>query len=335
MPHIIPTGRRRSALGAVAASIPLVIVGSLIYAAFFVKAEVKIDAIRLPAIERRDVFYGLAVPRPDVIWAAGSYGKVVRSDDGGASWAIQPTQVTAHLQSIAAWDDRRAVAVGNQGRVIVTDDGGRHWAEIEVPRSEVANKLVRVHAYPDGVAWTVGEMGAALRSTDFGKSWERALPEQDQGWNDVSFVGTDGWLVGEFGRVMRSTDGGAHWSAVDSGVGTSLMSVAFRDAQHGVAVGLAGTVLATADGGASWRTVPPLTREHLNHVRWDGGRWVAVGDKGVRVVGDADRWTVGRLSEQDLSWRTQAEPMGERLLLAGANLASLAGERLQIFGRAP
>ena len=157
-----PTQGRRSARQAAVAAAPLLIIGSLIYAAFFVKAEVQVDAIHAPAIERRDVFYGLVVPKPGVIWAAGSYGKVVRSNDGGQSWAIQPTRLSAHLQSIAAWDAQRAVAVGNQGRVIVTDDGGASWTEVEVPRSEVANKLVKVRAYADGLAWAVGEMGAAV-----------------------------------------------------------------------------------------------------------------------------------------------------------------------------
>lgn len=328
-----PTRRRGPIRQAAMAAMPLLIIGSLIYAAFFVKAEVHIDAIHAPAIERRDAFYGVAAPRPGVIWAAGSYGKVVRSDDGGAHWTIQDSRVSAHLQSLAAWDERRAVAVGNQGRVIVTDDGGATWAEVEAPRSEVANKLVKVRTYPDGVAWAVGEMGAALRSADHGRSWSRALPEQDQGWNDIGFAGADGWLVGEFGRVMRTRDGGASWAPVESPSKASLMSVAFRDGLEGVAVGLSGTVLTTADGGASWTLVPPVTREHLNHVRWDGQGWHAVGDKGIQVSLRDGRWQGARLVDKDLSWRTQAEPVGEQLLLAGANLARLSQGELKVFGR--
>lgn len=320
---------KRAALSAA----PVLIIGSLIYAAFFVKAEVTIDAIPQPAIERRDNFYGLAVPQDGVIWAAGSYGKVVRSEDNGQHWQIQKTPVAVHLQSIAAWDALHAVAVGNQGRILVTEDGGAHWAEAEAPRSEVANKLVKVRAYPDGVAWAVGEMGAVLSTRDHGRSWQRVLPEQDQAWNDVFFVGAKGWLVGEFGRIQRSVDGGQTWAQVESPGGASLMSVHFRDAEHGLAVGLSGTVLSSADGGASWTVVPPLTREHLNHVRWDGQAWHAVGDKGVQISQRGDQWHSGRLVDKDLSWRTQAEAVGDQLLLAGANLARLDQGALHIFGR--
>ena len=317
----------------ISAAAPLLIIGSLVYAAFFVKAEVRIDAIKTPPIERRDAFYGLAVPKSGVIWAVGSYGKIVRSSDAGKAWTIQSSPVDVHLQSIAAWDEQRAVAVGNQGRIIVTSDAGSTWREVQAPRSEVATKLVKVRALPDGSAWAVGELGAVLRSTDAGVTWSRALPEKDQAWNDIFFVGSDGWLVGEFGHVMRTRDGGKSWEQSASPSKPSLMSVYFRDAMHGIAVGLSGTVLESKDGGGSWQLVPAVTREHLNHVGWDGGRWIAVGDKGIRVSGDGGSWKGARITEQDLSWRTQAVVMDGQLVLAGANLATLDQDKLHIFGR--
>lgn len=324
--------RRVAALGVSVA--PLAIIGGLIYATFFVKAEVHVEHIQAPPIERRDAFFGIAVPQPNVYWAVGSYGKVVFSNDGGQHWAIQKTPVDQHLQAIAAWDTQRAVAVGNGGHVIVTDDGGANWREVEVPRSEVANKLVKVRTYANGQAWAVGELGAVLRSADYGNTWTRALPEKDQAWNDIYFVDRTGWLVGEFGHIQRSLDGGETWTAVNSPTKSSLMSVQFRDANEGVAVGLSGTLLVSHDGGLSWQDVPALTREHLNHVSWTGQQWLAVGDKGVRVSGDGNTWHSDRLAEQDLSWRTQAQASEGRVLLAGANLAVLDGQTLHIFGRA-
>ncbi len=326
-------GRLVGAVGA--SSFPLAIIGGLLYAALFVKAEPAIDRLQAHPLERRDVFYGVAVPDRSVLWAAGSYGKIVRSEDGGQSWGMQASPVVAHLQSISAWDAQRAVAVGNRGVVVVTDDGGKRWREIKVPHSEVANKLLQVRAYPDGVAWAVGELGAVLKTVDFGASWNRVLPEKDQAWNDIFFVGKSGWLVGEFGQMLRTADGGDSWQPVPSPVKSSLMSVYFRDAQHGVAVGLAGTVLVSADGGATWKEGPQLTREHLNCVIWQPSGWVAVGDKGVRLVADPDArsWKAGRISGKDLSWRTQIVRMADDFVLAGANLALLHGDELRILGR--
>ena len=317
-------GGARGVVTLMTSSAPLVIVGGLLYAGLFVKAEALVQKVEPPAIERRDSFYGVAAPDERVVWAAGAGGKIVRSEDGGESWTRQSTDIDVNLQGIAAWDAERAVAVGNDGVVIVTGDGGHSWTRAEIPASGNPNKLFRVRLAGD-TAWAVGEFGAVLRSTDRGVTWSRALPEEDRAWNDIAFVGDAGWLVGEFGALMKSADGGASWEGVAAPNEVSLMSVAFRDAAHGVAVGLAGTLLVTADGGASWRKLPAFTREHLYSVTWDDKRWLAVGDKGVMATADAgaDQWQLGRVAEGDVSWRTQITRAGTRYFLAGSNLAVL------------
>jgi photosystem II stability/assembly factor-like uncharacterized protein len=316
-------------------ALPVLVVGGLLYAAIFLKSEPVVAEVKSPAIERRDFFYGAASPKSDILWAVGSYGKIVHSDNGGLTWAVQLTPVNTHLQAIAAWDVDRAVAVGNRGVVLLTADAGRTWHEIDAPRSEIANKLLQVRAYAGGIGWSVGEMGAVLKTSDYGKTWTRVQKEKDQAWNDIFFVGDGGWMVGEFGRIALTHDGGENWVSIDSPIMSSLMSVHFRDADNGVAVGLTGAVLVTGDGGLNWKEVPRVTREHLNSVIWDDHRWIAVGDKGMRVSGVADgsRWVGGRISDQDLSWRTQIIRFGDGFLLAGASLAQLDNEQLKTFAR--
>ncbi|WP_332671578.1 WD40/YVTN/BNR-like repeat-containing protein [Aromatoleum sp.] len=326
-------GGARGVVTVATSSAPLVIVGGLLYAGLFVKAEAVVQKVEPPAIERRDSFYGVAAPNGSVVWAVGADGKVVRSEDGGQSWSRQETNTGANLQGIAAWDADSAVAVGNDGVVIVTRDAGRTWTQSEIPATGNPNKLFRVRI-ADGAAWAVGEFGALLRSTDRGETWSRMLPEKDRAWNDVAFVGNTGWLVGEFGALMKTTDGGTTWAAVETPNEVSLMSVAFRDAEHGVAVGLAGTLLTTADGGATWQQVPAFTREHLYSVIWDENRWLAVGDKGVMATAEADTapWQPGRVAEGDVSWRTALARSGTRYFLAGSNLAVLDDGALSVAG---
>lgn len=317
---------------------PLAIIGGLLYAGLFVKADAEVRKVDAPAIERRDNYVSLAVPAPDLVWAAGTGGKVVQSRDGGQSWVSQPTGTAHNLLGIAAWDAQHAAAVGNLGTIIVTADGGNSWTAAQTPASANPNKLFRVRIF-DGRAWAVGEFGALLRSDDKGLTWLRALPEKDRAWNDVFFLGQNGWLVGEFGTVMKSSDGGETWSEIATANQVSLMSVAFRDAMNGVAVGLAGTVMVSADGGETWQAAAKATRESLYSVIWDGatgGRWLAVGDKGVMLTAAAaaDTWKAGRISEQDLSWRTQIVKSADAYYLAGANLAVLANGKLAIAGQA-
>lgn len=326
-------GGARGVVTLMTSSAPLVIVGGLLYAGLFVKAEAVVQKVEPPAIERRDSFYAVAAPDARVVWAVGSGGKIVRSEDGGQSWTRQASGTDVNLQGIAAWDEQAAIAVGNDGVVVVTADAGQTWKRAEIPASGNPNKLFRVRI-ANGTAWAVGEFGALLRSDDRGVTWTRALPEKDRAWNDIAFVGDAGWLVGEFGALMKSGDGGASWEPAATPNKVSLMSVAFRDAQHGVAVGLAGALLVTADGGASWRQVPAFTREHFYSVMWDAGRWLAVGDKGVMATAEADaaRWQLGRVAEGDVSWRTQVARAGSRYFLAGSNLAVLDDGALSVAG---
>ncbi|MBD5803444.1 Ycf48-like protein precursor [Azoarcus sp. Aa7] len=326
-------GGARGVVTLMTSSAPLVIVGGLLYAGLFVKAEAVVQKVEPPAIERRDSFYAVATPDERVVWAAGSGGKIVRSEDGGQSWVRQGSGTDVNLQGIAAWDSDGAIAVGNDGVVVVTADAGRNWSRAEIPASSNPNKLFRVRI-ANGAAWAVGEFGALLRSNDRGASWTRVLPEKDRAWNDIAFVGDAGWLVGEFGALMKSADGGATWESIETPNKVSLMSVAFRDAQHGVAAGLAGTLLVTADGGASWRQVPAFTREHFYSVMWDDGRWLAVGDKGVMATADGagEQWALGRVAEGDVSWRTAVARSGARYFLAGSNLAVLDDGALSVAG---
>lgn len=319
----------------ISALFPFMIVGGLLYLAFFVKAGSSVVNVVSPPLERRDIFYGMTIPAPGVIWAVGSNGKIVRSVNDGKSWDAQTSPLSVHIQSISAWDEKRAIAVGNQGRIARTDDGGANWIEIEAPRSEVANKLLKVRVYSDGVAWAVGELGAVLRTNDFGKTWKRMVPEKDQAWNDVFFIGHQGWVVGEFGAMMKTIDDGVTWTILSGPVKSSLLSVYFRDVNNGIAVGLSGVVLSTVDGGNKWSLVKPVTKEHLNSVIWDGLHWLAVGDKGVMISSDisGDEWRGGRIDDKDLSWHTQIISALNKYYLAGANLSVLDKGKLQVFGR--
>lgn len=319
--------------------VPIAVISALMYAAFFVKATAEVSSVKPSEIERRDRFLGVAMPSEKVIWATGSNGKVVRSEDAGQKWVSQVAPTIENLQGIAAWNSNQAVGVGGNGVVIRTDDTGKTWTEVSAPKSEVANKLLTVRAYDKGVAWAVGELGAVLKTTNFGRSWERSLPEKDQAWNDICFAGNHGVLVGEFGQTMKTADGGATWQPAKSGVQSSLMSVFLRDESNGVAVGLSGVILVTRDGGRQWNAVERQTREHLNNVIWDGAQWLAVGDKGVIVTGDKDgrHWKASRVSEGNLGWNTQIlrEPSSgkaDSYVLAGASLARLNSKGLTVFG---
>lgn len=314
--------------------LPIAIIGGLLYAGFFIKGTADVKKVEPKAIERRDNFYSISTPTDQIAWAVGTGGKIVRSDDAGNTWVRQKVSTIENLQGIAAWDAQTAVVVGNRGLAFHTTDGGKEWKPSVVPKSDNPNKLLRVRVFGD-TAWAVGEFGGFFRSDDKGATFARVLPEKDSALNAVTFRGQTGYVVGEFGTMFKSTDGGATWNPVTLENKVSLMAIDFRSDNDGVAVGLAGTLMTTSDGGSTWTLIPDLTLEHLFDVHWYGDRWVVVGDKGVMITSDSEakNWTVGKIFEGDIAWRTQLVKAGTKSYVVGANLGILDGGKLSIVGR--
>lgn len=309
---------RRAALSA----LPLTIVGGLMYAAFFIKPQVHGASTSRPVIEKRDRFYGVAVPVPDAIWAVGNHGKILRSEDYGKNWGAQISGTSDHLQAIAAWDGQRAVAVGNGGTVLVTDDGGTTWRKADLPTSVEGRKLIRVRVYSDGQAWVVGELGTVLVADAFGARWRDASGGGDVTWNDIGRFGDDVCIVGEFGRIRCSGDQGQTWALVPSPVESSLNAVAFRNEADGVTVGLEGVMALTSDGGRHWQVLPKTTDQHLYDVHWDGKRWLVVGDKGVTLAAEraGQQWHEVKGGTESASWHTQIVGQEGRYVSAGQGI---------------
>lgn len=312
---------------AATAVLPFVVIGALLYAGVFIKPKSDGDSVPVPVLGGRDAFYGVVTPADSVTWAVGRGGKIVRSDDAGKSWQAQRSGTFANLQSIAAWDAARAIAVGNNATVLVTDDGGRTWRTLtNLPKGTDGHKFIRVRRGSDDRDYVVGEFATILITPDFGKTWSSLGRQEDVAWNDVSVRGETVVVVGEFGRIRRSADSGRSWQDIASPVKSSLLGVAISaDGGLAVAVGLEGVVLLSADDGRSWRAVSSGTREHLFSVTATSDGWAAVGDKGLllRAPAHAQTWTARRLSEDSYAWHTDVETHAGRLYLAGATLSVL------------
>lgn len=309
---------------------PLCIIGGLLYAALYIKPAGGGTALEPPVIAPRDHFYAMVEAAAGQFWAVGNDGKVVLGN-GRGRWQVQASGTRAHLQAVDAWDARHALAVGNEGTVLSTGDGGQTWVKADAPVSATANKLMRVQALPDGQAVAVGEFNTVLLGSAYGRHWERLTPELDVAWYGLAVRGSRITVAGEFGRVMQSDDLGRNWRAITTPTEAHLTAVAFADERRGVAVGLNGTVLLSEDGGRSWLPVGQGGEEHLYDVSWDGRRFVACGDRGLLLESvDGRAWKAldAALGEaRNFLWFSRVAPGSDGLLLAGATLGVIRGER--------
>lgn len=316
----------------------LFIVGGLLYVAFYVKPTATVPRYEPTLFGFRDNYYSVISPLADgrVLWAVGNNGKIIRSEDHGTTWLLQEAPVTSHLQDISYWDDRTAIVAGDLSTILITDNAGRNWEKIPFETRPLGDQLLQVYVDRNSQqAWIVGTMGTVLRSADRGRTWEFAHEEEDVAWNEI-VVDKRGWvwIAGEFGRLQRSKDNGVNWEEIETtSSGSSLMSIAFSDENHGVAVGLTGSVLRTENGGDDWQQVEGVTTAHLFDINWDGKQFIAVGNNGLLAQGtpDGSEWKVRKIHPDNSGWYTSIIPVTGSYAIAGVNLGILKGPDWQVF----
>ena len=272
---------------------------------------------------------GISSASPQVAWASGGSGTVLRTIDGGDSWQSRPVPGADALdfRDIDAPDATTAVvtsaAPGDGSRIYRTTDGGATWS-LRYTAADPAMFLDAL-AFSDashGVAFSDAVRGqfVILTTSDGGASWTRvpadrlppALPNEGafaaSGTNVVAR--TDGyiWIATTASRVLHTADHGRTWrvttTPVATGEATGIFSIGMRDARHGVVVGGVYTkeseatdnAAVTADGGVSWQrpTGRGLSgyRSAVASLSALGPRaWLAVGPTGSDTsVDDGQSW---------------------------------------------
>lgn len=234
-------------------------------------------------------------------YAAGDFGTLLRTDDGGASWTGIATGIASDLRRIRIVS-RDTIVVAGDCTVRRSDDAGASFTRLPWTTSdESCTAKVSSLAFPSGeVGYLLLDDGNVLRSADGGRTWARrtavpgtrSTPSGQAAPLDVAFTGADaGVAVTSAGQIFRTTDGGGSWTPVHASP-RLLTGLHFPTVETGYAVGLGGLFLKTTDGGATWseQTVaagtPPLDFAVVRCV--DAERCMAVTAKGDQVIRTLD-----------------------------------------------
>lgn len=132
---------------------------------FVVGAEGHIERVIAQTFEVTQVWsssrrlHGIWAANPEVVYAVGEQGTIVRSKDGGQSWVGVPSGTSQQLYAVWGRGPFDIYAVGRGGTILRSIDGGDTWIREE---SSTTESLHAVDGAADGI-YAVGTKGAMVR----------------------------------------------------------------------------------------------------------------------------------------------------------------------------
>ena len=100
------------------------------------------------------------------VFAVGTNGAILNSDDGGRYWSSMTSPTTEHLNDVWGWASNQAVAVGDNGTVIIYNGGA--W-QVMTPSPDISEDLHSVWAGDGNAIWAAGTGDKVIRYD--GASW--------------------------------------------------------------------------------------------------------------------------------------------------------------------
>jgi len=200
-------------------------------------------------------------------WAAGRYGTLLRTTNGGIDWIIQNSGTNAWLKSIYFIDQNKGWIVGSEfnvtssiGIILKTTNGGMNW---NLDTTDFL--LSKIFFIDHNVGWAIGSNneiwpnyhGIILKTTDGGETWNQQYEGAATSiFSDFCFTNeNDGWVIGylnpsPLGIMLRTTDGGLNWVNVPNSH-IALAAIFFIDENYGWLAG-EDEFLRTTNGGENW-----------------------------------------------------------------------------------
>ena len=197
-----------------------------------------------------DDLYGIDFISSQVGWAVGKAGHLMRTSNGGQTWAYRQASPAVDLEAVDFLDANNGWVAGADGRIWRSTDGGASWVSQNTP---TANRLTDIQFLDAMTGWAVGRSGAILHTSNGGQTWSPQISNTTLDLYGLFAADADhAWAVGNLGTIVATSNGGQTWAGQASGSQQWLWDVAFTSLQNGWAVGESGALLRTTNGGASW-----------------------------------------------------------------------------------
>lgn len=250
------------------------------------------------------------IVNPDIAWAAGDSGIVIRTTNGGYTWTRvgQGTNgITERINVIDAIDSSTAFIVtpyfsSTITSIYRTSDGGRTWSKVYFQNGGFINGLRMLNS-KEGVAYgnPVGGKWTILKTTNGGISWARIKTEpgadsseESSDYNSLNIIDPVNYIFASNKKVYQTTDAGITWSSFKTPLTFSDMYI--NKIGIGVATtNYAGKTAQTTDFGKTWT---------INDIQTIGYQVSGAGTKDFWIAGDYTGQGYGlfRSSNSGQSW---------------------------------
>ena len=204
-------------------------------------------------LKTQDV-HSLVFPGPDSSTVLfGHHGGILRSTDGGRSWA--PLPVRQDAMGMAAAGDGSIIIAGHLV-FQASRDGGATWAPInaDLPNLDI-HGFARSLSDP-GRMWAYLAEGGIYESIDYGIAWTKVYDGSVAALTAIRDGDQDALIgIESFRGVMRSPDGGRTWAAIGTPPTAPVTSVAATEDGRVLILGGTNGLYRSDDAGATWRQV--------------------------------------------------------------------------------
>ncbi len=186
------------------------------------------------------------------IYAIGN-ATLLRSDDGGATFAKQAFGAGQTLTSIGCKDPNVCLITTAKGELNRTTDGGATATPItasSVPLAGAAFANVTR-------AVAVGAAGQTVVSDDAGVNYVPIGGDIGGAFSRVRRgpVPTSAFAPGAKGQIAFTVDGGASWKVANVSTSADIVDTSWSDAKTGYALDIRGGLFRTQNGGLTWQTL--------------------------------------------------------------------------------
>jgi photosystem II stability/assembly factor-like uncharacterized protein len=259
--------------------------------------------IRLPGVEVQ-ALNAIHFISPDLGWAvgadSGNAGIVVKTTDGGSTWALTriaekeiPTAV-CFVDADHGWiggatpPPGEEEGLGGPSAILATADGGRNWqVQYNIPVS-----IYRIFFLNPTTGWASGSKGIIYNTLDGGRTWDTQRTELETGDGPIDlngegikqfairglqFIDKDHGFAAatateeQTGRVIITSNGGAAWRRQWIVKGAGVRDLFFVNSEEGWALTDQGQyVYHTIDGGKTWLSEPRVFEQDVAPSRLAG-----------------------------------------------------------------